>query len=130
MYLFDTNICIHILNHRDRELLKKLKGFNPRDISLCSIVKAELLFGARNSQKVNHNLSLLESFFAQFQSFDFNDQAANYYGIIRTLLTQSGKLIGPNDLIIASIALANDLTLITRNMREFARVPGLKCQTW
>jgi tRNA(fMet)-specific endonuclease VapC len=65
-----------------------------------------------------------------FHSYAFNDSAAERYGRIRTDLAMQGTPIGPNDLMIAAIALANNLTLVTHNTREFARVDGLPLEDW
>lgn len=129
-YLLDTNICIALLNGKDKGLIDKVKGHAPSDFSLCSIVKGELLYGARKSERVEENLSLLEGFFAQFDSLPFDDRAAIHYGLLRAILTKEGRPIGANDLLIAGIALQNDKTLLTRNRGEFQRIPGLRLEIW
>lgn len=60
----------------------------------------------------------------------FDDLAAERYGELRAHLDAAGTPIGPNDLMIASIALANSLTLVTHNTGEFSRVPGLRLEDW
>lgn len=97
---------------------------------LCSVVKAELLFGARNSSRVAENLERLDRFFAPLESLVFDDLAAEHYGVLRAWLRREGSPIGANDMLIAAIALANDATLATRNLDEFRRVPGLRVQRW
>jgi tRNA(fMet)-specific endonuclease VapC len=129
-YLLDTNICIALLKGRDTALVRAFREKSPDDFSLCSIVKAELLFGARNSARVNDNLRVLEGFFKQFESLPFDDGCAEHYGIIRSLLQRAGTPIGANDLIIAGTALCHDHVLLTRNRDEFLRVPGLRVETW
>lgn len=129
-FLLDTNICIALLKGHERGLHKKLQQYAPADFYLCSLVKAELLYGARHSQKTAENVQLLTQFFAPFASLPFDDKAADYYGTIRALLAQAGTPIGGNDLLIASIALAHDLTIVTRNYREFSRVTGLRVEMW
>ncbi len=129
-YLLDSNICIAFLKGKDEALLQKFKARTPADFSLCSIVKAELLYGARNSQRVEENLRSFQKFFELFASFPFDDAAAEFYGTIRALLSKAGTPIGENDLKIASIAQAKGLTLLTRNRREFIRVPGLRLEFW
>ncbi len=129
-FLFDTNICIAILKNSELPLVQKLRSHKPKDFALCSIVKAELLYGARKSQKIVKNLSLLGKLFAQFSSLPFDDQAAEFYGTNRTILEKAGTPIGEADLLISSIALAHDLAVITRNQGEFVRVPGLKVEVW
>ena len=129
-FLFDTNICIAILKNSELPLIQKVRLHQPTDFGLCSIVKAELLYGARKSQKVEKNLTLLGKFFAQFSSLPFDDRAAEFYGTNRAILERAGTPIGEADLLISSIAIANDLTVLTRNHGEFVRVPGLKVETW
>jgi tRNA(fMet)-specific endonuclease VapC len=102
----------------------------PADIALCSLVKAELLYGALHSAKPESNTALLEQLFAPLKSFAFDDEAAKHYADIRESLSKQGKLIGANDLLIAAIARANQLTLVTHNTAEFERVTGLKLTDW
>lgn len=94
------------------------------------MVKAELLFGARKSERVADNLRLLEAFFARFVSHPFDDASAVEYARLRQDLRASGTPVGPNDLMIAAIAVAQDLTLVTHNVREFSRVAELKVEDW
>lgn len=128
--LIDTNICIAYLNGSDDRVRARLLDMSPRDAVLCSVVKAELLFGARKSQKVDANLRRLETFFGEFQSLPFDDFAAEHYGNIRAQLESIGTPIGANDLLIAATALSADATLATRNVGEFARVAGLRVVEW
>jgi tRNA(fMet)-specific endonuclease VapC len=130
MYLLDTNACIRILNDTSPSLVQRLASHTPSEIRLCSIVKAELLYGARHSQRVTENLKLLTRFFAPFVSLPFNDRCAQHYGQIRAEMVQAGTLIGPNDLLIAAIARAYDLTLVTHNLEEFGRVRDLRLEDW
>jgi tRNA(fMet)-specific endonuclease VapC len=94
------------------------------------VVKAELLYGARNGSRADENLSTLDRFFTPFLSLAFDDDAAAHYGIVRSQLKREGRPIGGNDLLIASIALAHDATLVTRDAGEFRRVSGLRVETW
>jgi len=128
-YLLDTNICIELLNRRDARAASKLASVNPREIRLCSIVKAELYHGAYKSGR-EKNIALVRKFSAAFESLPFDDLAAERYGLLRTTLEKQGKLIGPNDLLIASIALAHEATLITHNAEEFSRIPDLSMEDW
>jgi tRNA(fMet)-specific endonuclease VapC len=82
------------------------------------------------SKKVEQNIEKLEQFFKRFGSLPFDDDSSKIYGKIRANLEKSGNIIGPNDLLIASIALANDMTLVTNNIGEFERVEGLKIVDW
>jgi tRNA(fMet)-specific endonuclease VapC len=76
------------------------------------------------------DLALLQSFFSQFTSLPFDDDAAEEYGILRVLLEKAGTPMDANDLLIASVAMVHDLTVLTRKRTEFARVPGLRWEAW
>jgi tRNA(fMet)-specific endonuclease VapC len=129
-YLLDTDICIDYLRGSNPVVRDRLLACSPNDVSLCSVVKAELLFGAHNSQQVAANLRRLRAFFEPFQSVFFDDEAAEIYGSLRSHLRREGTEIGSNDLMIAAIAVALDLTLVTHNRSEFERVPELRLAEW
>jgi tRNA(fMet)-specific endonuclease VapC len=130
VYLLDTNACIAALTGRSASLVKRLSKVSAAEVALCSVVKAELYFGARKSARVEQNLSLLHEFTSPYKSFAFDDKAAQHYGAIRAELASSGRPIGPNDMMIAAIALSNDLVVITNNVGEFSRVSGLRIDNW
>jgi tRNA(fMet)-specific endonuclease VapC len=130
MYILDTNACIEFLRHRDSTVARHLAGVRPAEVALCSVVKAELYFGALRSARPEHSLRQLDQFFAGLVSLPFDDLAAEAYGSLRAQLDQQGTPIGPNDLLIAAIALANRATLVTHNTREFGRVPNLAIEDW
>ena len=123
IYLLDTNVCIGYLNGRSPLVRQRLKALDPGTIRLCSVVRAELAYGAAKSREREHTLAKLDKFFAAFESLPFDDRAALNY-------ERQGTPIGPNDLLIAAIALANQAALVTTNTREFARVKGLEIENW
>lgn len=129
-HLLDSDICIALLRHRESPVARKLAQLPPADVALCSIVIAELSYGARHSDDPEKHLVKLREFTAQFASLPFDDAAADLYGTIRAGLAAQGRPIGPNDMLIAAIALARNLTLVTHNTDEFRRVPGLKVEDW
>ena len=129
-YLLDTNVCIRYLNGQSVEVRSRMEAVEPKDIALCSIVKAELLFGAVKSQAGARNIDRLGRFFSIFDSYPFDDKAAEAYARARASLELRGTPIGANDLLIASIALARGAILVTANTREFERVDGLVCENW
>jgi tRNA(fMet)-specific endonuclease VapC len=129
-YLLDTDICIDYLRGSNPVVRDRLLACSPNDVCLCSVVKGELLFGAHNSQQVAANLRRLRAFFEPFQSVYFDDRAAENYGSLRSHLRREGSEIGSNDLMIAAIAVALKLTLVTHNRSEFERVPGLRLEEW
>ncbi|MEA3411419.1 MAG: type II toxin-antitoxin system VapC family toxin [Pseudomonadota bacterium] len=128
--LLDTNTCIHLLNDGNPEIKRRMRIHSPTQIFLCSVVKAELLYGARHSRRVSENLQLLERLFAPLSSVPFDDRSAEEYGVIRAQLAAECAPIGPNDLMIAAIARSRDMTLITHNIDEFRRVTGLRLVDW
>ena len=127
-YLLDTNVCIRYLNGQSQPVMRRLQQESPEEIVVCSVVKAELFYGAQRSQNPERTLGHQLRFLAPLRSFD--DAAAEQYGQIRANLATQGIPIGPNDLMIAAIALANQLTLVTHNVREFSRVSGLSIEDW
>ncbi len=129
-YLLDTNACIAVLNDSNSGVARKLATIPRHEVALCQIVKAELLYGTYRSSKVDSNLALLGTFFEQLSVLPFDDEATDTYGRVRAKLAVAGELIGPNDLIIAAIAVRHEATLVTHNTREFSRVAGLHLEDW
>jgi tRNA(fMet)-specific endonuclease VapC len=130
-HLPDTNACIHHLRMGPASnVTGKLAAAAPGSIVLCSVVLANLLYGAYRSAQKAQTLSQVHAFTAGFQSLPFDDRAAPQYGSLRAHLAGLGVSIGPNDLMIAAIALANSLTLVTHNTAEFSRVRGLTIEDW
>ena len=129
LYLLDTNIWIAFLRG-EPAVVNHLRVLDVSQVAVCSMVKAELFFGARKSQRVSHNLGHFRALLDPFVSLPFDDRAAEHYGLIRATLEAAGTPIGANDLLIAAIALAHDCRLVTRNAREFRRVAGLQVEEW
>jgi len=129
-YLLDTNACIRYLNARSERLRERLDVTPPEEVAVCSIVEAELFFGAAKSQSPDKTLAAQRLFLEKFYSLPFDSDAALHYGKIRADLERRGNPIGANDLLIASIAVANKLILVTHNTREFAVVVGLSLEDW
>lgn len=132
-HLLDTNSVVHHLRRGPAsKVTTKLAAAPPGSVFLCSVVIGELVYGAYNSgaSHVAANLALIANLQTRFVSLPFDDPAAQEYGKLRDHLARLGQLIGPNDLLIAAIALANGLTLVTHNTNEFSRVPGLTLEDW
>lgn len=129
-YLLDTNVCIRILNASSDSVVTRLRQHEPVDLAVSSVVRAELVFGARKSLHVAANLRLVDAFLEPFVSLPVDDRVADIYGSIRADLERLGRPIGPNDLLIAATALAHSLALVTHNVSEFGRVPGLNIDDW
>ena len=130
MYLLDTNVCIRFLNGTSASLTERLRAVPRTQVRLSSIVKAELLYGARNSSRIAENLRLLERFFDTIASLPFDDDCAEEYGLLREELGRAGTPIGPNDLLVAATARAHHAILVTHNTREFSRGAGLHLEDW
>lgn len=129
-YLLDTNTCIRFLNGRAPKVLQKLTVTDDREIAVCSVVKAEMFAGSEKSRDPQRSRNVQDVFFARYRSLPFDDEAADQYGKIRAHLERQGTPIGPNDLMIAAIAKANALILVTHNLDEFRRVPDLELEDW
>jgi tRNA(fMet)-specific endonuclease VapC len=129
-YILDTNVCIVYLKGRNLNLKLRLDAVPIKDIAVCSVVKAELCYGAMKSANPERNFALQQAFLNQFVSLPFDDLAATTFGTVRAQLEIRGMPIGAYDLQIAAIALSNNLTLITHNTREFERVDGLQIEDW
>lgn len=129
-YLLDTNACVECLRNRNAGVVARFQSCSPRELRLCSVVVAELCYGAYKSPKPAANLTLVQTFAAPLIRVPFDDLAADVYGRIRADLERRGQAIGPNDTMIAAIALANGLTIVTHNTAEFSRVSGLLIEDW
>lgn len=130
IYLLDTNTCIQYLTGKSASVIQCFQTVPKNNIYLCDVVKAELYYGACKSSRQEKNLKLYEIFFSQYISLPFDGKAAIIYGDIRADLERKGTPIGAYDLQIASIALANNLILVTHNLREFNRVQNLQLEDW
>ncbi|MEX0272125.1 type II toxin-antitoxin system VapC family toxin [Leptolyngbyaceae cyanobacterium UHCC 1019] len=129
-YLLDTNVCVMYLNGRSMSVRARLSSISNEEMVVCSIVKAELFYGAMRSNNLTRTLERQQRFLESFASLPFDDEAAIVCGQIRARLASAGTPIGACDLLIAAIALANNLTLVTHNTREFERVEGLQVEDW
>lgn len=129
-YLLDTNACIAILNGTSAAVIRRFAAQSASTVGICAIVRAELEFGARNSDRTASVLANVERFVAPLTSLAFDDVAAQHYGTIRADLRRAGTPIGANDLLIAAIARSRDVTVATNNVAEFRRVVGLRVEDW
>lgn len=129
-YLLDTNVCVIYLNGRSALVRDRLHSMSLEEMAVCSIVKAELFYGAMRSNNPTRTLERQRNFLESFVSLPFDDEVAIVCGQIRARLARAGTPIGICDLLIAAIALAHNLTLVTHNTREFERVNGLQIEDW
>ncbi len=127
-HLLDTNAVVdHLRRGPKSNVTARLLASPPGSIYLCSIVLGELIYGAVRSgpDHETKNRSMIAGLRAQFPTIPFDDTAAEVYGQLRAHLATSGQMIGSNDLMIAAIACANNMTLVTHNASKFSRVPAL-----
>jgi tRNA(fMet)-specific endonuclease VapC len=148
-YLLDTDTVIHLMRglsttnprtekqkYRQRvgeHLFKKCRMLDAQGkvIALSAITIAELEYGANGADDPAAERRKMRRFLAPFALLDFTvEHCAPHYGAIRALLEASGKVIGPNDLLIAAHARGLGATLVTHNTAEFRRVSGLSCEDW
>lgn len=128
-YSLDTNVCIHCIQTPSEKVARHLRTIAANDVVVCSVVRAELAYGA--SKSVRPQVAAAhEAFLTPYPCADFDAAAAQVFGRLHADLERRGKPIGPYDLQVAAIAIANGLTLITHNVREFSRVDGLKWADW
>ena len=120
--MLDTNACIRYLNGRSPKLRARFDSTDPTQICVSSIVKAELFFGAAMARDPVKTLANQRVYLSRFVSIAFDDVAAEAYGEIRAELKRGGNMIGPNDLLIAAICRAQNLTLVTHSVSAFSRV--------
>lgn len=128
-YLLDTNIVSGLIKHPQGVITHKIIQVGEETICTSLIVAAELRFGAQksSSQRLKTQVNaLLESLVI----LPFESPADLYYAILRNDLEKRGCPIGPNDMLIAAQALAQNLTLVTANQGEFARIPNLRVENW
>jgi tRNA(fMet)-specific endonuclease VapC len=128
-YMLDTNICIYGIKNRPTRLRER---FNALADQLCiSVVTlAELIYGAEKSARPHENLAVVEQFCARLDVLPFDGRAASHYGQIWAELERAGRPIGTHDMMIGGHARSEGLTVVTNNMREFQRLPGLRLENW
>ncbi len=130
-YLLDTNICIYIINEKPEKVLRKFEQYPVYEFGISSITHAELQYGVEKSKNKNTNQDALDEFLLPLTILPFHGRIlVTCYGEIRASLGSKGKTIGPLDMLIAAHALSLDLTIISNNIKEFSRIPDLKCENW
>ncbi len=129
-FMLDTNICIYVIKKNPPQAAERVRALRPFEIGISSVTLAELEYGVAKSGRPEQNKEALTSFLAPLEIAPFDDFAAICYGEIRTHLEKSGLSIGAMDLMIASHARSLDVVLVSNNLREFQRVPGLKVENW
>lgn len=129
IYLLDTNICIYLINRRPIQVFEHFQGLRLGEVAISSITGAELAFGVSKSGSTR-NQQALDKFLAPLEILPFDEPAMRRYGELRSDLERRGEPIGALDTLIAAHALTLQAVLVTNNLSEFQRVPGLSCENW
>ena len=129
-YMLDTNICIYLIKKKPARVMARFDELTVGDVGVSSVTVAELHFGVHKSRYPERNRRALEQFLLPLEIAAFGDRAAEAYGMVRAALERRGTPIGALDTLIAAHALSLEATLVTNNVSEFARVPGLQIDSW
>lgn len=128
-YLLDTNICIFTIKRKPPEI-QELFRQHQGQMAISTITLMELIYGAEKSQAPERNLTDIEGFAARLEVLEYGSEAAKHTGQLRAELARMGQPIGPYDQMIAGHARSSGLIVVTNNLREFERVPGLRVVDW
>lgn len=128
-YMLDTNIVIYTIKNKPEKVRKAFKKHSGQ-MAISSVTLGELVYGAEKSSRPEQNLATIEGLAARLEVLAFDGQAATHFGQLRAELAKAGKPIGPYDQMIAGHARASGLILVTNNLKEFKRVPGLRVENW
>lgn len=131
MYLLDTNVWVALLRKTSQKVATRFQTIAPTgSVRVCSIVVAELRYGAIRSAKATANRAAIDALLRPFPQFAFDDATADHFADIKRQLETLGTPIGPYDLQIAAIARQHGCTLVTHNTVEFGRIRGLAIEDW
>ena len=129
-YLLDTDTCIYLIKQHPPEVLARFQQIQLKQLHVSTVTLFELYYGIEKNNSHQRNLAALENFIAPLTIMDFTVEAAKSAAEIRYQLYKQGTPIGAYDIQIAAIALSANMSLLTNNNREFARVEGLKLENW
>lgn len=130
IYMLDTNICIYVMKKKPESVLKRFQEELDGGLCISSVTLAELEYGMKYSSAPVKNAQALLRFLAPISILPFGATAATEYGEIHSYLQGKGTPIGPLDMLIAAHARAENMILVTNNVREFERVPNLEIENW
>ncbi len=130
LYMLNTDICSHVMKRSSDAVLERLATVAVEEVCMSVITKAELMYGVEISPRPAQDREALRGLLVYVGVLDLPDAAAGHYSDIRADLKRRGAMIGANDLLIAAHARSLQLTLVTNNMAEFARVRGLQSENW
>ena len=128
-YLLDTDICIYWLKGKTTVKDRVIK-VDWTEIAICVITASELYFGAYNSSKIQNNLMTAETFIKSLTVLPLSDRTLKKFGQLKAQLRKVGTPVADFDLLIASVALTEDLILVTNNTRHYQRIEELKLENW
>lgn len=128
-YMLDTDICIYIIKRRPPELRERFDRL-AEELSISTITLAELYYGAEKSSQQTANRRVVADFASRLEVLQFSIDAAIHYGQVRAELERTGRPCGPHDMMIGAHARSEGLTLVTNNVREFGRMPGVHVENW
>jgi tRNA(fMet)-specific endonuclease VapC len=128
-YMLDTNICIYVIKNRPIELRQQFNRL-AEQICISTITLAELYCSVEKSSRRTQNLEAVEQFVARLEALPFSVEAAAHYGQVRAELERVGWRAGPHDMLIGAHARSAGLIVVTNNLREFERIPGLRTENW
>lgn len=126
-YLIDSDILIYFLKGK-QEVVERLSQIPIDDLYISRINHTELLYGAYNSSKIDQNLKIIEPFLDSFRVLEFTQISSLIFAKEKARLKKNGNIIADMDLMIASIAIENDCTLISNNLKHFDRVKDLELE--
>ncbi len=128
-YMLDTNIVIYTIKNRPAQVRETFKRHDGQ-MCVSAVTLGELIYGAEKSSQPERNLADIEGLIARLEVLPFEEQASTHFGQLRAELYRIGQPIGPYDMMIAGHARAKGLILVTNNVKEFERVPGLRLENW
>lgn len=127
-WLVDTNALIHAMRGRPPRVREELRRRAPSDIGVSSVTIAELWYGAEKHSHPSTKRAAWADVLAPYDVLSFDRAAAEHHARLRYALRHTP--IGERDLLIAAIAIANGLIVVTQNTSEFGRVPDLVVEDW
>lgn len=128
-YLLDTDICIYWLKGKTT-VKTKVEQVDWSDIAICVITATELYFGAYNPNKVEQNLKTAENFIQSITVLPLSNDTLKKFGQLKAQLRKVGTPVADFDLLIASVAISENLTLVTNNTRHYQRITDLNLDNW
>jgi len=129
-FMLDTDSCIALIKRKPGSILRRLTALAPGEAGLSAITLAELRYCVAKSAQREKNALALDEFLLPLEIADFDEPSAGVYGTVRAALEKAGTPIGPLDTQIGAHALSVGATLVTHNIREFRRIPGLTVVDW